>query len=203
MIGAAVAAHAHGFAVLSEVPHHAPWIKSGLCAQVSAGAIGIPLGSTFVGERVGILRRSAALRLLVDRIHIVVDVVADLVANYAGQLVSIPQKRQQPSGQVDVAARHRKCVGRLLVQQYEMERCEVLPVCNRSNGVPDRGERPIKRRLRRDDLAALHVLHVALLADLDFPSLLLRGRGRPRCCRQEAKECRKGGERSHKGRHDD
>lgn len=84
-----------------------------------------------------------------------------------------------------------------------MKRRKVLAISNHGDGVPDEIERSIERRLRRDDLTALHVLHITLLADLCLPYLHLGGRFRPRSFGQEAQDCRKGGERSQKNRHEE
>ena len=79
----------------------------------------------------------------------------------------------------------------LVVEQYEMKRRKVLTVSDRRDGVSDPIERPIERRLRRDDLAALHVLQVALLANPGLPAFLPRGCVRPRRFRLEAQDVKK------------
>ena len=201
VIDAAIVADAHRFTVPPEIPHHAPWVKSGLRARVSAGTVGVRLGGAFVGDHAGILRRSTALSRLEDVIHIVVDVVIDLVAENARKLVPVLEKRQQRGRHVDVAAGHGKCVWGLLVQQYEMERRKVLPIGDRGDGFSDRVDRAIERRLRRDDLAALQIVRVSLPADLDLPALLSRVGVRPRRHGPEAQDHGKGGERSQKDRH--
>jgi hypothetical protein len=68
------------------VPDHAPRIESGPRAGVCAGSVRIYFSGTFVSDRLF----SPLLLNLVDVVHIVVNVVIDLVANHAGELVSVP-----------------------------------------------------------------------------------------------------------------
>ena len=69
-----------------------------------------------------------------------------------------------------------------------MERRKILWIRHRGDGFADRIERLIERRLLRNDLAALLVLHETLLADLRFPSSLL-GRNGIGACRLRPETC--------------
>lgn len=93
-----------------QVPDHAPRIESRLRASIRTPAVRLRFGGTFVSNGL-----YSTLCSSVNVVHIVVDVVIDLVAEHAGKLVSVPQIRQHPSRNVNVAPRHRERVGFRLI----------------------------------------------------------------------------------------